>query len=439
MFCDIAWNREFVDSQLPPTWRHTAYTRHRAKVLCEREKSRLPEAQDMYTMVQERKEQDALETEKIRAELQRETDAFNERQRAYWARRDRLYGLLARVDHRAGDGLDQYLQGLSDVMPARVRLDDADAHDTVSTTTHCKYVIGCPRNACNGFINDKYTCGICSVRICASCHVEKTQIQHVCDPGDVASIKQLKKDSKQCPGCSSLIHKVTGCDQMWCTRCQTAFSWKTGKKITGGVVHNPHFFEWARSHENGLLPEPVGAHGCPIGLRSFRTVCAAINRIHGGVSKVDSVLDVIYREINELEDGVRWNDRYAILTHPDPTRGLRIKFLHGDISEDEWRGELQKHDKQSMKIMEFRQVNEMYVSAVKDIMVRVTSAQCMGDLDVCQNELISLGEYVKASIAKINKRYATNMSSGMCTPWLERLKGLNAFCAPPTDSGFCSS
>ncbi len=40
---------------------------------------------------------------------------------------------------------------------------------------------------------------------------------------------------------------LCNCDQMWCTSCNTAFSWKT-LKIVNGTIHNPHYFEYMRQN-----------------------------------------------------------------------------------------------------------------------------------------------------------------------------------------------
>jgi len=39
---------------------------------------------------------------------------------------------------------------------------------------------------------------------------------------------------------------VKNCDQMYCTQCNTAFSWKTGTLETGRI-HNPHYYEQIRN------------------------------------------------------------------------------------------------------------------------------------------------------------------------------------------------
>ena len=42
-----------------------------------------------------------------------------------------------------------------------------------------------------------------------------------------------------------MISKIDGCDQMWCIKCHTQFSWRNGNVITG-YNHNPEFFRWMR-------------------------------------------------------------------------------------------------------------------------------------------------------------------------------------------------
>ena len=61
----------------------------------------------------------------------------------------------------------------------------------------------------------------------------------MCDDEQIETFKKIKEDSKTCPSCGEFISKISGCDQMFCVKCGTAFSWKTGQ-VERGVVHNPH-------------------------------------------------------------------------------------------------------------------------------------------------------------------------------------------------------
>lgn len=96
---------------------------------------------------------------------------------------------------------------------------------------------------CNGFVMEtNWKCGVCLESYCEKCHAPKRSPQpHTCDP----SATLIANTSKPCPKCFVLIHKINGCDQMWCTQCACAFSWKTGvvHKL-GTPIHNPHYFEY---------------------------------------------------------------------------------------------------------------------------------------------------------------------------------------------------
>ena len=129
--------------------------------------------------------------------------------------------------------------------------------DTKTTTyaDRTKFVRQCPANGCRGFLSTQWKCGICDHWACPECHEVKglnRDCDHTCDPNSMASAQLLAKDSKPCPKCQSLIFKIEGCNQMWCTQCHTAFNWLTGKLETN--IHNPHFFEWQRLNNRGVAP-----------------------------------------------------------------------------------------------------------------------------------------------------------------------------------------
>ena len=63
-----------------------------------------------------------------------------------------------------------------------------------------------------------------------------------CDKEAVETMKMLNKDTKPCPSCGTMIHKVSGCNQMWCPSCKNAFDWRSGR-IERGVIHNPHYYQ----------------------------------------------------------------------------------------------------------------------------------------------------------------------------------------------------
>ena len=85
--------------------------------------------------------------------------------------------------------------------------------------------------------------------------------QHVCDEKTKENAQFIKETCKACPGmCGEFIFKIDGCDQMWCTTCHTAFSWRTGE-IERGVVHNPHYYA-ALQNGGGMVPRAPGDVVC---------------------------------------------------------------------------------------------------------------------------------------------------------------------------------
>jgi hypothetical protein len=131
-----------------------------------------------------------------------------------------------------------------------------------------KFIRSCVNESCNGFLNEDWFCTLCNHSTCKECNclikkgsplegsvsttvlplegsVSTTLEQHTCNPDDVASAKLINTDTKPCPTCKTGIYRISGCNQMWCIQCHTAFDWTTGKIET--YIHNPHYYEWMRA------------------------------------------------------------------------------------------------------------------------------------------------------------------------------------------------
>lgn len=114
----------------------------------------------------------------------------------------------------------------------------------------------CIQENCKGFLNKEGKCPICSTTVCLQCNVSKNIHKEHCDPIDIETVKEIQKNTRQCPSCSVSIFKISGCDQMWCTHCNTAFSWKSGTIITN-EIHNPHYFDWLMENNETADDETV--------------------------------------------------------------------------------------------------------------------------------------------------------------------------------------
>ena len=122
----------------------------------------------------------------------------------------------------------------------------------------------CPRDECRGFLSSAYKCELCKVFTCSKCHEiigHNKDDPHECDENNIKSAEMIKKDTKPCPTCGTRIFKMVGCNQMWCTNCNCAFDWKTGR-LDSGPVHNPHYYEYLQKNGGGQAPRNPGDIVC---------------------------------------------------------------------------------------------------------------------------------------------------------------------------------
>ena len=263
---------------------------------------------------------------------------------------------------------------------------------TTSEKEKTRFVRQCPANNCRGFLSTQWKCGICEQWTCPECHELKghnRDCEHKCDPNNVETAKMIAKDSKPCPKCQSLIFKISGCDQIWCTQCHIAFSWKTGKFEKN--IHNPHFYEWQRKNGGGLAPRNPGDFECGRELDHYTTDrIQTLARKHPDLYKSEKKEHISWsgREIRtsytysnpvrQICDMVRHviHNNHAELPQFQTdyvvrNQDLRIRYLENFISEDEFKIQIQRNDKKNRKNTEVVQVLQLANTAITDIIYRL--------------------------------------------------------------------
>jgi hypothetical protein len=211
MSCRVKWNRDFVFQHFEKNYVATDYRIYRENILFEKEMGLLPMTQPYV--------EKAMAVEKIQEEI----EEINKEQIK----------------------LSQQIKN---------KYDEIRRLNSTNNVERRKYLRKCPQNECQGFLSQNLKCEICNSWVCSECREIKgdtRDAEHTCNPEILESVKLLEADTKPCPKCSSMIYKIEGCAQMFCTECHTAFNWNT-LRIENGVIHNPHYFEWMRrQNENG--------------------------------------------------------------------------------------------------------------------------------------------------------------------------------------------
>lgn len=106
----------------------------------------------------------------------------------------------------------------------------------------------CPVKNCEGTLTEAFTCSLCKKQACIKCRKEPHETNGAnadCKKEDIETAQQLEK-SRSCPSCATPIEKAPGgCDEMFCVKCHTSFSWRNGNVIKKEkTLHNPHHSQW---------------------------------------------------------------------------------------------------------------------------------------------------------------------------------------------------
>jgi hypothetical protein len=117
----------------------------------------------------------------------------------------------------------------------------------------------CPNVDCSGLLIYHNQCHTCYSNVCSKCkEIISDQTGHECNKSTLKTLALTKKDSKHCPNCNVLIHKMSGCDDMFCVHCGKSFDWES-LNITnrdGRNHHNYQVFQRNKVESQELILNP---------------------------------------------------------------------------------------------------------------------------------------------------------------------------------------
>ena len=364
MNCKKIFTNDFITNNFTAVFINTTLKSHREVVLFDREKSLLPSTQP-YVLVEKEKSKLRILVNDLEVEKRNILKKLHEN------------GVAIR------DVLDQ-INGMT-----------VNNLPTSSTEERRKFIRKCPVGDCRGFLSSQWKCGVCDVKVCNKCNEERRDENHECNPENVASMELLNKDTKPCPQCGVMIHRISGCPQMFCVDCHTPWDWNTGRVITG-VIHNPHYYDFMR--RGGNLNREHGDIPCG-GLPDLRTLNRKLYLIK------EPMRDHLYRNHNVVTHLLHHEIRNVIPQQNEETnRSLRVKYLMNEISEEQFKTTLQMNEKKISKQREFHNLFQMYIDVCSDIFRQMMSMDAEKILEQ-YTILVNLKSYFNDQSKKISKHY----------------------------------
>lgn len=210
MKCKTRWRASDVIELLGKTF-YDAYRRRRKEILFDREKTKIPLSMSVISIENNIK------------------DTMNK---------------VDTVRRQIMELLEEESMLMESIGTARAQRDEYLSGTVATASSSDQFTLRCANDKCEAYVRDNDgMCLICATVTCTRCGCAVPDgHSHSCKPTDVASVTNIRDTCRHCPVCRTYIMKISGCAQMWCTMCQTAFDWETGKTIVG-PIHNPHYHD----------------------------------------------------------------------------------------------------------------------------------------------------------------------------------------------------
>jgi hypothetical protein len=354
--CNREWSRNFIRHNFTNAFIQTEYRDHQKELLFEKEKSLMPATQPLV--------ENEIHIENIDTEI---SELYS-----------KIYVLQSKIGELASE---------KSRLTRRV--------ETSIVGQAAEFVRACPDTNCRGYLSTRWKCGLCSKWTCPTCHELKgldPDIEHTCNPDNVASAELVSRETRNCPKCRANIFKIEGCNQMFCTQCNTPFDWKTGREIRG-AIHNPHYFEWRNRMQNN----PQNAH--PMNLCNRHLSHTQIDNLRNNLCRKDktasmyhgmSTRSTAHLEFMKTSAGIAFREfeyniveicrnlihiHYVVLPPLNINllqinQNIRIQYMRNKIEESVFKSKILANDKRNMKTAELHNTFQMVYDSGVDIIIR---------------------------------------------------------------------
>lgn len=375
MNCKMPWTRRFFSEQMTKVFMNREYKRSREASVFDTEKARLAAT---LPYVESRKR----------------TKVLAETLTSHWKEYDALQEKIRRTNEEIDRERRFFYRNESEVN------EDEENARKIASRGHCI------KDDCRGLIDHTWKCATCDTPVCNRCMRERVE-GHICNAEDVQAMQVIRNDTKPCPSCGVRIYLIEGCNQMWCTHCNTAFNWRTLQLIRRGFYHNPHYAEYQIANGGtGEGTENYRPQGGPNGgCVNYHDVTSRLREIFGdtdeGKKKATVMRGFLMRANYFLDyesDPREWDKEKQL-------REYRVAYLMNTMKEEDFKVQIQRVDKAYSKRCETSAIYSMYGNSVRDVLGRFAISKDI-DFPECMKSIESLVEYTRNCLSEINFHYS---------------------------------
>lgn len=363
MHCRVEYDPMWLRRVMTASFMSGPYKRHREHVMLEHEKSLIPRTMPII-------------------ESSRRLQSLQEEENALKAEMTRLRRRMVETGAQIRTVRRQHARDLR-AIDTHGPPPEATEEEEGGGRATLHYLRPCAREDCPGYVNSRTGhCAACDGTTCVKCNIPLPLPQegqeaaaappHECLQVDMDQWNLIRSSTRPCPGCRTRITKATGCDQMWCPQCHTAFRWSTGE-IERGAIHNPHYYEWMFG---GRAPAALAADGAndqvcvqnPGQLPGIHTVRRVLehtkaNGAEGNETRLNPIITTFHQKLTHFHHTVIPTMRNNVGSEEGFRRRKteqRLLYLTHKMSKEVFQAQLFRLDKAHRKAMEYNRILETF-------------------------------------------------------------------------------